>query len=242
MWQSHAKLSFLNDDEDRAQPRRVGRLNSVKCRGWGKGETDMIEHVAKTTWKLSWVFIHVVDFNSHICACVGENKTMKMASFCKHIFHIWILPTWCVCACVSVCIRMCVCSYADKTNGLDRQKHKTDWVDMTKTVGNQLKGCRTYTPKQTHTHTIHMCKCVASYSYIQNLCEYFVSASTCSRWKLLPVHDFHLRLHFEEMLQIATDVRGTNRNCLERTCHANRHRAAISHFIHISRIVAPAWK
>lgn len=237
MWQSHAKLSFLNDDEDRAQPRRVGRLNSMECRGSGKGETDMIEHVAKTTWKLSWVFIHVVDFNSHIFACVGENKTMKMASFCKHIFHIWILPKWCVCLCV--CVHSLVCVVPKQTDWTDKSTKLTEltWQKLLKISLRVV--AHTLPNKHTYTHTIHMCKCVASYSYIQNLCEYFVSASICSRWKLLPVHDFHLRLNFEEMLQIATDVRGTNRNCLERTCHANRHRAAVSH---ISRIVAPAWK
>jgi len=69
----------------------------------GEGVVNMIEHVAKATWKLSWVFIHVVDFNNNscasvcvgvcVCACVCESKTMQMASICKHI-HIFNVFIW----------------------------------------------------------------------------------------------------------------------------------------------------
>lgn len=193
MWQSHAKLSFLNDDEDRAQPRREGRQNSLKSRG-GRGRPTWLSMSRKRhgSWvECSFMLLILTVTSVRVLVKTRQWKWRRFAS----TYSTYEYARNGVCVCICLCMR----SYADKMNGVDRQKHKTDWVDMTKIVGNQLKGCHTYTPNHTHTHTIHKCKCVASYSYIQYLCEYFVSASTCSRWKLLPVHDFHLRLHFEEM-------------------------------------------
>lgn len=235
MWQSHAKLSFLNDDEDRAQPRREGRQNSLKSRG-GRGRPTWLSMSRKRhgSWvECSFMLLILTVTSVRVLVKTRQWKWRRFAS--TYSTYEYVRNGVCVCIC------LCVRSYADKMNGLDRQKHKTDWVDMTKIVGNQLKGCHTYTPKHTHTYThdTHVQVCGKLFIYTKFMWIF----REC-------LNLFPMKTAARPRFPFTPSFRRNVTNCNRCARHKPKlfgedmpwQTAAISHFSHISRIVGPAWK
>lgn len=238
MWQSHAKLSFLNDDEDRAQPRREGRQNSLKSRG-GRGRPTWLSMSRKRhgSWvECSFMLLILTVTSVRVLVKTRQWKWRRFAS----TYSTYEYARNGVCVCICLCMR----SYADKMNGVDRQKHKTDWVDMTKIVGNQLKGCHTYTPKHTYTRNtcvsvwqvIHIYEIYVNISWVPQLVpDENCCPSTISIYAFISKKCNKLQPMCEAQTEIVWRGHATQTD-------TDRDRAAISHFSHISRIVAPAWK